>query len=694
MTSGPAPTEILPASQVTELINGLVKALRAYPHVPAEQSHLPARQRQPADRVPADLGGARRAGPHGRPRPTSCWEEQVVYHQLNKTESIAWGLFKDGMRSLTIRRGAEAEELPRFLETINRARFLPADAGDDLLTLLWEQEFELIQYQFIEFFGEGGGGLPEQTGSYPAAAGATRRPPRERRARGRRGGAAAPEGRGRPRGVRLHALLPRRARDQSCRRGGGGRIHAATSARRRSTCCSTCSSCRPRPRIRDGDPRHPRVAVPQLPQRARLPDRGDDPPRIPAAGAAGARALPPEHAAAARRLRGQAERAGDREPAAPVDRRGARRSRARPRSAEVLRELRATALEPLLTWIPSLASPALAKLLEEVADRLAEAHPAEVLRILRSPESEALAPVVVALRPAAAHPDRARPRLRRSRIPTRPSGWPRFRRSRSSAPPPRSASWTRRSRTRTARSAWRPSASWAAAATRARSGASRAVGPRARSVAGMDLTEKMAFFEAYGAIAGAAGAQAAERAAAPARPAADEGASETRACAAIALGQDPDARSARAAPAGRGGQGPRGAQRREPGPAGGRDVTMPAEQARRTPRPTGGSARAAGRCCSRSTPRSGASSCIRSRTPRSRRRSTISMPARARWSALEADLEIRLAGDFIFVNATRLRLELDNYASFSHILDHAAGLRDRRPAGSRRLPTGASGRSS
>jgi hypothetical protein len=36
--------------------------------------------------------------------------------------------------------------------------------------------------------------------------------------------------------------------------------------------------------------------------------------------------------------------------------------------------------------------------------------------------------------------------------------------------------------------------------------------------------------------------------------------------------------------------------------------------------------------------------------------------------AIEADLEIRLAGDFIFVNSTRLRLELDNYASFSHIL--------------------------
>lgn len=34
----------------------------------------------------------------------------------------------------------------------------------------------------------------------------------------------------------------------------------------------------------------------------------------------------------------------------------------------------------------------------------------------------------------------------------------------------------------------------------------------------------------------------------------------------------------------------------------------------------------------------------------------------------ESEIEMRLAGDFIFVNATRLRLELDNYASFNSIL--------------------------
>ena len=34
----------------------------------------------------------------------------------------------------------------------------------------------------------------------------------------------------------------------------------------------------------------------------------------------------------------------------------------------------------------------------------------------------------------------------------------------------------------------------------------------------------------------------------------------------------------------------------------------------------------------------------------------------------EDEIEIRKSGDFLFINATRLRLELENYASFSHIL--------------------------
>ncbi|MDO8667315.1 MAG: HD domain-containing protein, partial [Gemmatimonadales bacterium] len=35
---------------------------------------------------------------------------------------------------------------------------------------------------------------------------------------------------------------------------------------------------------------------------------------------------------------------------------------------------------------------------------------------------------------------------------------------------------------------------------------------------------------------------------------------------------------------------------------------------------------------------------------------------------LEEEIELRVTGEFIFVNQTRLRLDLDNYASFSHVL--------------------------
>ena len=34
----------------------------------------------------------------------------------------------------------------------------------------------------------------------------------------------------------------------------------------------------------------------------------------------------------------------------------------------------------------------------------------------------------------------------------------------------------------------------------------------------------------------------------------------------------------------------------------------------------------------------------------------------------EHELELRVSGEFIFVNSTRLRLDLDNYASFSQLL--------------------------
>ncbi len=145
---------ILPPSQIEELLRTLVKAQRAF------QMYLP---NNPI--YHRAMGNVRDAF---KPvwgatdeviltiEETECiWEETVVYQQLNKTESFSWSLYKDGMRILVLQRGCEQDEIVRFLQTVNQAKHLPTDAGDDLSTLLWEQDFEHILYRFPELLGDG-----------------------------------------------------------------------------------------------------------------------------------------------------------------------------------------------------------------------------------------------------------------------------------------------------------------------------------------------------------------------------------------------------------------------------------------------------------------------------------------------------------------------------------------------------------
>ena len=82
------------------------------------------------------------------------WEDNVVYSQDQRNESIAWTLFKDGVRSLTFRPGVEETEIVRFLGVLQQARNLQADAPDDLLTLLWAQDFQFVAYTFRELASE------------------------------------------------------------------------------------------------------------------------------------------------------------------------------------------------------------------------------------------------------------------------------------------------------------------------------------------------------------------------------------------------------------------------------------------------------------------------------------------------------------------------------------------------------------
>ncbi|HET9709188.1 MAG TPA: HEAT repeat domain-containing protein, partial [Gemmatimonadales bacterium] len=78
------------------------------------------------------------------------WEGNLVYSHDQKNESIAWTLFKDGVRSVTMRPGVEDAELVRFLQVLHQARTLQAEAADDLLTLLWQEDFQYLTYTFRE----------------------------------------------------------------------------------------------------------------------------------------------------------------------------------------------------------------------------------------------------------------------------------------------------------------------------------------------------------------------------------------------------------------------------------------------------------------------------------------------------------------------------------------------------------------
>ncbi len=78
------------------------------------------------------------------------WEDNKVLAQDDKADSIPWTLFKDGVRALTLTPGVEDREILAFLHVINEARTLAPDDPDDLLTLLWEQDFQHIRYRFVE----------------------------------------------------------------------------------------------------------------------------------------------------------------------------------------------------------------------------------------------------------------------------------------------------------------------------------------------------------------------------------------------------------------------------------------------------------------------------------------------------------------------------------------------------------------
>ncbi|HEU4747480.1 MAG TPA: HEAT repeat domain-containing protein [Gemmatimonadaceae bacterium] len=87
------------------------------------------------------------------------WEGRVVLDEGERTsENLAWLFYKDGIRELTFLEGFENDDLSDLFDLMQRVRRATVD-DDDLLTLMWEREFSALRYKYVDLLVEAGPGI-------------------------------------------------------------------------------------------------------------------------------------------------------------------------------------------------------------------------------------------------------------------------------------------------------------------------------------------------------------------------------------------------------------------------------------------------------------------------------------------------------------------------------------------------------
>lgn len=143
----------LPVDEVRALFVVLTKALRAHQ---LYDENNPVYQRfvsQLGESLQALWGRMDRL-PISVEENRLMWMGEPVYESDSRTDSLAFLLFKDGIREFTIHERLETHELELFLKVLNKARDLRPE-GDDLLTVLWEIDLKYFTYTYVDLLVEG-----------------------------------------------------------------------------------------------------------------------------------------------------------------------------------------------------------------------------------------------------------------------------------------------------------------------------------------------------------------------------------------------------------------------------------------------------------------------------------------------------------------------------------------------------------
>ena len=75
--------------------------------------------------------------------------EVVLEERSKSSDSLPWTFYKDGVRELRFLRGFDEDELGRLLDILQRVRKASPDE-DDLLTLLWQGDFTFLRYRYVD----------------------------------------------------------------------------------------------------------------------------------------------------------------------------------------------------------------------------------------------------------------------------------------------------------------------------------------------------------------------------------------------------------------------------------------------------------------------------------------------------------------------------------------------------------------
>lgn len=138
-----------PSAPVEELLRALLKAVRAH------QLYLPNNPiyKSAIDNVRAAFSPVWEEADELAltfSETDVLWYGHSVLHESTKSgDSLPWLFYKDGVRELTLAKGVEQDELLPLLTIIQRARKASPE-DDDLLAMLWEQDFVNVRYRYVD----------------------------------------------------------------------------------------------------------------------------------------------------------------------------------------------------------------------------------------------------------------------------------------------------------------------------------------------------------------------------------------------------------------------------------------------------------------------------------------------------------------------------------------------------------------